>query len=913
MTNSTSDEKAPVSGALAGGGVAPNAAREPLHLQFFRFLERIEMRRGVVWAALIVALSAELISFFFAATWYDWWMRRFTYLSENPFALGSQNIDFPEHRLRILGPVIAWALGLRGVIGTLVPVAANVPILMTVYVVVRRRTSLPVAVVSTLLLATTHVTMTSRTLLGYHDSLVFLCLLGAMLCRSWWASSSTFFLALFGDVRAVLVVPFLIAWRLVDQPPERPFRWFVSRLLMYLLVFAVWTVLAIWLAHQLQAMDDWWSGTRSHLLGEKLSGLQPFYVHLSASMTFKSAWVFPFILCWIWSRRRKWIMVMTLLSALLIGAASLLVTDLSRALTFLFPLVIMGIIELWRVDGPKCLTVVSTCLLVNLITPFFHGMTERLWVCHYPLPFELATGNWQPAIALSGFLGLSLLMALFTRWMSADPPSPYLRQQNQDASELDRRARLWSVGYVFGLAAAVLAAAAYRFLASLDDFWLDEIWSWLIVTRVQSASQIFTDIRHDNNHFLNTWIMYGLGADCHWFFYRLPAVAAGIATVAMCGWTARRWGRLAVLTATLITGASFPLIQYSSEARGYAYALFFAVAAFEILQESLDRPRNWLDAMFACCAVLGLLAHITFVYAYVALVGWSLWRLFRRHGIWSSRHWAVLVWQILVPGIVLAWLYFVNLRYLVVGGGDEQPWGTVIRQALSLAVGGPQAEPWAGIVAIFVLVAAGLAFYQVHRAGSDLWLPLGACIFVLPALSLLATRPAVVYPRYFLVSMLFLQLLISWWLVRVFHGSRHGKILYAVFLLAILTGNAVSTSRFLAYGRGGYQAALQFMLEHSSDRDLTVGSDHDFRNSLVLRYYFPRCRGNRRLVYYSQGNWPQGGPEWFLIHSQEPQFTPRETLADELGNAYHLQAVFPYAGLSGWHWAVYRNGNRGAG
>jgi hypothetical protein len=171
----------------------------------------------------------------------------------------------------------------------------------------------------------------------------------------------------------------------------------------------------------------------------------------------------------------------------------------------------------------------------------------------------------------------------------------------------------------------------------------------------------------------------------------------------------------------------------------------------------------------------------------------------------------------------------------------------------------------------------------------------------------------VIYPRYFLVSMLFLQLLISWLLVRVFHWSRNGKVLYVLLLAAILAGSAASTASLLAVGRGGYQAAVRFMLEHSSDRDLTVGSDHDFRNSLVLRYYFPRSGGNRRLVYYSLGQWPQAGPEWVLIHSQEAEFTPRETLTDNSGNPYRLLAVFPYAGLSGWHWAVYRNGNREGG
>lgn len=460
------------------------------------------------------------------------------------------------------------------------------------------------------------------------------------------------------------------------------------------------------------------------------------------------------------------------------------------------------------------------------------------------------------------------------------------------------------------LAAAVLAAAACRLQASLDDFWLDEIWSWRIATGIRSASQVLTEIRHDNNHFLNTWIIYGLGGECHWFFYRLPAVLAGIGTVVMSGVTARRWGRPGALTAILITGASFPLIQYSSEARGYAYALLLAIAALEILQRSLDRPRVRLDVLFAGCAVLGFLAHITFVCAYAALLTWSLWRLFRGHGAWSSRHLSVLVWQILVPVIFLGWLYVVNLRHLVVGGGDPVPWGTVVVQALSIAVGGPQAGVPAGFIAMVVLVAAGLTLSRLQRAGSDLWLPLGAGIFVVPALALLVTRPAVIYPRYFLVSMLFLQLLISWLLVRVYRGTRYGKLLYVGLLVAILAGNALATSRLLTHGRGGYQAAVRFMLERSSDRELTVGSDQDFRNGLVLRYYLSRSGDQRGLVFHELGQWPPIGPEWVLIHSQETLFTPLRIVTDHSGNEYDLQAVFPYSGLSGWHWAVYRNRNR---
>src|SRR5262249_15231106 len=137
---------------------------------FLDSLERFEGRYGVLAAALITAVIAEAISILFAATIYDQHHSRFTGLSANPFAFGEVDIPYPEHRLRILGPVVAWAIGLRGKAGAYVPIAFNIPLLMLFYVVLRHRTTRSLAVVFTLLMATTHVTMESRTLIGYHDT-----------------------------------------------------------------------------------------------------------------------------------------------------------------------------------------------------------------------------------------------------------------------------------------------------------------------------------------------------------------------------------------------------------------------------------------------------------------------------------------------------------------------------------------------------------------------------------------------------------------------------------------------------------------------------------------------------------------------------------------------------------------------
>jgi hypothetical protein len=188
----------------------------------------------------------------------------------------------------------------------------------------------------------------------------------------------------------------------------------------------------------------------------------------------------------------------------------------------------------------------------------------------------------------------------------------------------------------------------------------------------------------------------------------------------------------------------------------------------------------------------------------------------------------------------------------------------------------------------------------MRRAGSDLWLPLALGAFVTPALILATARPEVVYPRYFLVNVLLLQ----------FRQGRSGKLVYGAALAAMLAGNAALTVRLLEHGRGGYQAALQYMLARTSGDELTVGSDHDFRNSLVLHYYYRRSGSEKRLVYYPRDEWPATGPEWVLTQNPEPQFSPPKVLRDPSGNAYRLEAVFPYAGLSGWHWAVYQKGSQ---
>ena len=90
----------------------------------------------------------------------------------------------------------------------------------------------------------------------------------------------------------------------------------------------------------------------------------------------------------------------------------------------------------------------------------------------------------------------------------------------------------------------VALAAAVRLPGCFSNFWFDEIWTFSYANQLDSPLQIFTELRHDNNHHLNTLIFYLLG-DCeHWMVYRIHSLVAGIGAVILAWFIARRAGGL---------------------------------------------------------------------------------------------------------------------------------------------------------------------------------------------------------------------------------------------------------------------------------------------------------------------------------------------------------------------------------
>ena len=96
------------------------------------------------------------------------------------------------------------------------------------------------------------------------------------------------------------------------------------------------------------------------------------------------------------------------------------------------------------------------------------------------------------------------------------------------------------------------------------------------------------------------------------------------------------------------------------------------------------------------------------------------------------------------------------------------------------------------------------------------------------------------------------------------------------------------------------------MAERSPGGRIVVGSDQDFRNGIVLRFYARLLAPGKSLDYRERTRWPAGGPEWIVTHRRFRPIRPLPEIAFDGAGRYQLVADFDHAGISGFYWAVYR-------
>jgi hypothetical protein len=456
-----------------------------------------------------------------------------------------------------------------------------------------------------------------------------------------------------------------------------------------------------------------------------------------------------------------------------------------------------------------------------------------------------------------------------------------------------------------------------RVFAAQTDLWFDEVWTLqLLRERVHSFGDVFTNLKHSNNHHLCSLWMWLVGQNASALVYRLPSVLASIATVVLAGLLGARRCLLEACVAVILTSWSYLLIHFGTEARGYSLAVFFAFLAWYTLQEFENRRSCiWLTG-FWCAVVLGFLAHLEFAVCFGGLFVWSVYRIAVAGPKWRQ---AVLDLFALftVPAVLLLVFYFVAIRGMEVAGGPSyRVWPLLIKTA-SYTLGGPGNGAAAGIIAVLAVAALWVALSYLISGRDDRWI-FYAAIIVAPLALIAIRRPEQLYVRYLMISVaMSLLLLSSAYAATLRRGLA--ELAIGVALLAVyVTGNAANTANLVRFGRGQYLAALHFMETHSSDKKVLITTD--LANGMLVNYYKRYLDRPDSVHYvdqatlkedYARTNGFSLGAEWLIWHRDDLIKQPAR-VADQYGNSYQLSGVYRNSDLSGSNWLLYHNLNRPA-
>lgn len=451
----------------------------------------------------------------------------------------------------------------------------------------------------------------------------------------------------------------------------------------------------------------------------------------------------------------------------------------------------------------------------------------------------------------------------------------------------------------------VVLAAVLRVRALFTDFWFDEITSYEeFARRAHSVVDIFLSpaFKHDNNQHLNTLLLYVLGEHKSWEIYRLPAFAAGLVTVAVATWIGSRQNRTVGWIFGIFVASSFLMVVYTTEARGYAWLLLFGLLMFQALGRYLEAPSLRRAIPFWIWTALGLTAHSTVLHVYLGALLWSGYRLRGRAAEFLRLH--------TVPALLgAAWAAFV-LWGSRVGGGPPWQWKDIADQSLAWTLGYPLS--WIP-GALAATAAAALVIWDARslwREGSDEGL-FTVGVILGPPVFIAALAPPWLFPRYFLISLLFLLLVLARSLGRLWQWPRWGLPSAVALVALFVIGNLRSIVPFSTYGHGLASQAVQDIVKANGPGLVTVAGEPVERQvALPIDYYAQLSGLTNRIEFVSQyAAQPALNPkvEWAVVTSQFPCASPASRITLPSVGTFDFRRAYPAYGPSGICWFVYRS------
>jgi Dolichyl-phosphate-mannose-protein mannosyltransferase len=383
----------------------------------------------------------------------------------------------------------------------------------------------------------------------------------------------------------------------------------------------------------------------------------------------------------------------------------------------------------------------------------------------------------------------------------------------------------------------LLALALCVFDLTTRSLWLDE--SATVAIASQHGGAFGAAVAHDGGnmlayygllHVLIAW--FGSAA----FVIRFPSVLFAAATVGLTAALGLRlFGRRIAALAGTLTAVSLTLVYWGQDARGYAAMVMLIVASYLAFLALLEPGAGWRPwvayVVLSTAAVYAGLEAVLVIPAQLAVLVWRRER-----------------WRAVASAAASTAACCIPLAVLAADRGSGQlfwvppPSGRVLRQVLeSLTSAGLQPEFYTPtsrsllVLTLAILAIGGLAVVRlalkrrpVHAAGLVVaWLTVPAVVAALES----AAGQSIFQPRYLLVSLPAVSLLLGWTLLQV---SWPRAVMVAL-------GAALITLRVLqlapAYGVSSenWRGLTRYVVSHSQARDCIAFYPLD--NRQAFRYY----------------------------------------------------------------------------
>lgn len=473
--------------------------------------------------------------------------------------------------------------------------------------------------------------------------------------------------------------------------------------------------------------------------------------------------------------------------------------------------------------------------------------------------------------------------------------------------QITRIANHFKVSHTTLLLIIIFAAAAVRAPLVFDDFWLDEIWSLNLASSIDSLAGVFIDIKIDANHILNTAFLHVIGEANSWVIYRSLSFFCGLISILLVFKISLVFGEKVALTSAVMLAMCFPMVLYSTEARGYSMSIMFSLMAFLSLQRYLAQGRKLYIVLFWVAVILAMLSHFSFAYVYAAYLQWSLYAIFmtERTKLEKTRDF---VYLHILPLFVFAYIYYYFILQMGVAGENVSTWHYEIAKFVSLLLGLPQSVELIFVFLILLVAAIVWVSYFLYKTQS-IYGPFFLLVIIInPVIVILVADYGYPQMRYFLLLMPFLIISLAVCLVCLSKKIKLGASIFWVLVSVYVINSIIFTHSFSVKGRGEYLAAMRYIVDNSGGRIISISSDHDYRNYALVGFYSKYLPRTHLIKYVFQKGISENIPEWYIVHdfSRKPSASDELSLGEDAN--YELANSFLAANpdVIGWHWHLYK-------